>query len=228
MTREDHGVLIPTAKTAAPRPYMRQTRKSLAFTLSLATLAFTMALPSAASTTFPPIVKSRWGVSVLMKGDADGCTLCHQDDNGGYGTATRPFGKTMLKLHVIGKTPESLPNALDYDKSHAIDSDGDSIGDYQELAVDHTNPNDPKSFVLPPPPPDGGSEGGAGGATSSNDEGGQPNAVEPPPYEPPPADDLPPPFEHGCALAPSSTHDGLVAFVALATALATRRRRRAR
>lgn len=201
--------------------------KTLAFTVGVAVCACAISRASSASTTFPPIVKSRWGVSVLVSGDADGCTLCHQDDNGGYGTATRRFGKTMLKLHVSGKTPESLPSALDYDKSHAIDSDGDSIGDYQELAIDHTNPNDPKSFTLPPPPPDAGSEGGAGG-TASSDEGGQPSVVEPPPYEPPPTDDLPPPFEHGCALAPASTHGGLVAFVTLATALAARRRRRAR
>ena len=204
------------------RPWLRTVTTAIAGTLLVLGLART----APASTTFPPIVKSHWNVSTLAKGDADGCTLCHRDDAGGFGTATRPFGKTMLRLHVIGATPDTLPKALDTDRSQALDSDGDKISDYQELVVDHTNPNDPKSFTLPPPPPPDGGEGGQSGGASSGGEGDQPSSPAPPPYTPPASDDLPPPFEHGCALAPDAAAGGFMPWLAVALAALAHKRRR--
>ena len=185
---------------------------------------------ASASSTYPDIVKKTWNISGNLAGaSAQGCTLCHQNDEGGFGTATRPFGKTMLSQHAIGATPDSLPGALNRDRALALDSDGDKVSDYQELAIDRTNPNDPKSFkLLPPPPPDAGSGGQGGDSGTDGGQGGQTDLGLPPPYSAPPLEDLPPPFEHGCALAPAPTCGGFAASLALALAAFARRRSRQR
>jgi hypothetical protein len=198
--------------------------------ISIATLVLGVTRTAAADAAFPDIIKKRWNITSFAGATAEGCTLCHQNNDGGPATATRPFGKTMLKLRVIGVVPDTLPPALDRDRQGNIDSDGDKVSDYQELVVDHTNPNDPKSFVVPPLPDAGVGEGGQGGATSSGGEGGQQGVSEPAAYTPPPLADLPPPFEHGCTLAAGAPSDGFAALFALGvtTSLLVKRRRRAR
>lgn len=208
------------------------TRRNLRRLTALAVGVLTGALAgtASASSTYPDIVKKTWNITGNLAGaSAMGCTLCHQNDDGGFGTATRPFGKTMLSQHAIGATPDSLPGALNRDRSLALDSDGDKVSDYQELALDHTNPNDPKSFKLPPPPaPDAGGGGQGGDSGTDGGQGGQTALVSPPPYSAPPLEDLPPPFEHGCALAPAPACGGFAASLALALAAFARRRSRQR
>lgn len=169
--------------------------------LAVAAASLSLARNAAASSDFPSIVAKQWNISGRLAGaSAQGCTLCHKNDDGGFGTVNRAFGVTMhTRLHVVGGEPDTLRSALDNDKSHALDSDGDEISDWQELAVDHTNPNDPKDFKLPPPPPPDAGSAGEGGQSSVGNGGGQGSSSEPPPYRPTPAGDLPPPFEHGCA-----------------------------
>jgi hypothetical protein len=236
MPHDHHAISARASKNGGRAPGVHAYFLRPLLALSIAGLAFGFARNAAADATFPPILKSHWGISSFPGATADGCTLCHQTDAGGNGTATRPFGKTMKALRVIGTSPDTLPPALDYDRSHVIDSDGDGVGDYQELVVDHTNPNDPKSYVKPPPKmmtttPDGeGGQGGDTGTTVTGNDGGQPSVVEPPPFDLPPLGDLPPPYQHGCVVTAGSKRAGSSGILALALALTTataRRRRRA-
>jgi MYXO-CTERM domain-containing protein len=190
-------------------------------------VAVTLLSPRTAHATdgFPQTIKSYWRINKLpVKGQ--GCQLCHHDDSGG--TVTQPFGLQVRSHGAIKYENSSLQKALDYVYSHHTDSDGDGISDYQEIAVDGTNPNDRKDFKPPPAPPPDGGEGGQPSGTGTGGEGGQPSSVEPPPtYVPPPAEALPPPFEHGCAMT-SRPHGSSNLLVMLALAVLGRRSGRRR
>ncbi len=205
--------------------------------LSLCASFLAVARPSHASQEYPADLEAYWQIkSKRLPVPGMGCRLCHQSDDGGIGTATQPFGNTMRAHGVKGADPQSLYPALQYVGQHAftapiVDSDGDGVPDYTEVAVDFTNPNDPASFVqhMTEPPPSGGAGGDSGGedAGGAGGQGALQQPSEPPVFEPPSAADLPPTFVHGCATAPAASHRSFV-IAALAGALALVRRRRRR
>jgi len=162
--------------------------------------------------------------------------LCHGSEAGGKNTATQPFGVTLrTKARVVGANAGSLRTGLSYVATHATNSDGDPVSDYEEIALDGTDPNDAHKFVPPappPPPPDGGGEGGAAGAHGEGGGGGQAGETPTTParsdYPPlPPPEDLPPPYVHGCAMNAAGTDSERGLALLLAAAVAVLRRRRA-
>lgn len=68
--------------------------------------------------------------------DNSGCTICHADNNGGLGTATKPFGRYMK---TQGLTPfndtklSSILGQLQAESPHATDTNCDGVPDVDEL-----------------------------------------------------------------------------------------------
>jgi hypothetical protein len=76
--------------------------------------------------------------------------LCHQTEAGGDHTVTRPFGRTMMELGARGNGDlGSLRAALR--GAREADSDGDGVGDVEELLDGARDPNRPEIEL-----PDGG------------------------------------------------------------------------
>lgn len=101
--------------------------------LSLALSLFSSA--AGASQDFPDVTRDYLGLGCTPQ-----CTICHTDNFGGYGTATRPFGQTLLDNDVVGTDDDSLREAL------------------QVLAAAEGNPQD------------GGTQGAAGASSGGGDE----------------------------------------------------------
>jgi hypothetical protein len=168
-----------------------------------------------ASPTFPPAIKSLWGVSRFPSAAGrEGCLLCHATDVGGVvGT---PFGRTAKARGASGNNDfASLSRALDGIRSSGVDSDGDEIGDYLEIARDRTDPNDPDDFVVPEP--SGGGAGGEPGSAGGAASGGV--GVVEPPVELPDFGEFPPLPQHGCEVSPGGD-GGLHATASFAIVLA--------
>jgi hypothetical protein len=100
------------------------------FLASIALLLAFSAAPSAfASITFPPTIQSQLGLV-----SAPPCTLCHRNDDGGFGTIVTPFGRTMMNRYgVTAVNVASLKAALASDEADRLDSDGDGVSDIDEL-----------------------------------------------------------------------------------------------
>ncbi len=160
-----------------------------------------------ASETFPGTLKGAWNVTKLpVKGE--GCLLCHMTDPGKRTNATRPFAVTLVRNGAKGTDSGSLRGALERVRVQAVNSDGDPISDYRELAIDGTNPNDPSSYVAPVIPMPEGGAGGEGGASGAGAGGDMAVAG---PYFPPGGFSGPPPFEHGCSFVarPDESRNGV-------------------
>lgn len=71
--------------------------------------------------------------------DAPSCGLCH-DGATTFGTVTTPFGASMLAAGLEASDEDSLIAALATLQSDGTDSDGDGVGDIDEL-LDGTDPN---------------------------------------------------------------------------------------
>ena len=191
-----------------------------AFVLS----AFVLLAPAAgASPTFPPAIKNLWGVSRFpAAAGREGCLLCHATEAGGVvGT---PFGSTAKARGAAGNNDlTSLSRALNAIRSSGVDSDADDISDYQEIARDRSDPNDPDDFVVPEP--SAGGAGGEQGYAGANASGGV--GLSQPPEEIPNLGEVPPLPQHGCAVSSSRPNDirltPVFVFV-FALALAGRRR----
>jgi hypothetical protein len=193
--------------------------------LALSALALLAPGVGLASPTFPPAIKSSWGVSRFPEAAGrEGCLLCHATEVGGVvGT---PFGRTAKARGAAGTDNLTLlKRALDAIRSSGVDSDGDEIGDYQEIARDRTDPNDPDDYVVPEP-----SGGGAGGETGRGGIGasGGHDPVDRP-EEPPSFGELTPLPAHGCGVAGGEAagfgHVSLL-VIAFACVRAARQRRR--
>jgi hypothetical protein len=69
---------------------------------------------------------------------APACTLCHRDNLGGLGTVEKPFGLTAMYRGLNGTNGSSvLPGLLDDMEADGVDSDGDGVGDIEELRMRH-------------------------------------------------------------------------------------------
>ena len=62
------------------------------------------------------------------------CALCHATTAGG-GPVTQPFGKSMLARGLRGGNAASLTTALQALAAEGTDSDGDGVGDIEELSM---------------------------------------------------------------------------------------------
>ncbi len=71
--------------------------------------------------------------------NAPSCALCHVGVTT-LGTVTTPFGMSMLDAGLVASDPDSLVVALATLESEGTDSDGDGVGDIDEL-IDGTDPN---------------------------------------------------------------------------------------
>lgn len=90
-----------------------------------------------ASPTFPDSVKSDLNLSY-----SPACTLCHNNQSGGAGTATQPFAVSMKADGLISGDRPSVQMALTKMTSDKTDSDKGGVDDVTELK-NGTNPNDP-------------------------------------------------------------------------------------
>jgi hypothetical protein len=98
----------------------------LRWLLAAATLG---AAPGAwASSAFPGQIQQELGMSC-----APPCTLCHRDNQGGLGTAGKPFADQMVTAGLEAREPDRIRPALDALEAAATDSDGDGVPDVEEL-----------------------------------------------------------------------------------------------
>jgi len=60
------------------------------------------------SSIYPPEVRAHLSLSYTPA-----CTLCHETESGGFGTVTKPFGKSMMARGLVAQNLGSLDTALD-------------------------------------------------------------------------------------------------------------------
>jgi len=81
-----------------------------------------------ASQSFPDTVKDEWRLP-----EVPACTLCHQSLLGGFGTATRPFGRVLLRDGATAADTSALRAALRALQADNSDVDHDGVSDFDEL-----------------------------------------------------------------------------------------------
>ena len=114
-------------------------------------------------------------------GFGGGCPSCHNNQVGGLGTVTQPFGVTMMELGLKAADVSTLYEALTLLEPSNRDSDGDTISDFDELGPEG-DPNDPT--VSP--------------------EGAAPIPTTPAPVEPQPSTTAAPPASSTATPTPTS------------------------
>ena len=105
---------------------------------STAALAATALLAGAASASadYPATVKSHLSLKSTPE-----CALCHSGGMTGIGTVNTPFGTTArTKYNLVPGDTTLLTSVLDKMKADGVDSDGDKVGDIDEL-IAGTDPN---------------------------------------------------------------------------------------
>lgn len=105
--------------------------------------ALLLASPSAhASSGYPGAIATKYSVA------APQCTLCHNNPQGGGGTATQPFAATMIPLGLSGgSATDKLTAALD---ANTADTDGDGKTDVDEIKAGE-DPNVSGGTPVEPP-----------------------------------------------------------------------------
>jgi hypothetical protein len=96
---------------------------------------------ASASPNFPPEVKKEWDLPTIPD-----CIVCHQNDQGGFGTATKPFARSLEREGLVAEDVGSLDKALAALKSQNTDSDGDGISDIDELQMGSDPDDGPGTF----------------------------------------------------------------------------------
>lgn len=102
--------------------------------LILATLAH-------ASSSYPGVVAEELSV------DTPACTLCHEGAPT-IGTVTTPFGAALMDLGLTAQDDATLAEVLAELEAEGTDSDGDGVGDIQEL-LDGSDPNSSGATITP-------------------------------------------------------------------------------
>jgi hypothetical protein len=110
---------------------------------ALAVIALGPCKAAWASPTFPAELENKLGLSGQPK-----CTICHATDQGGIGTAVKPFGVSMRELGTVRGNPASLLHAIDAAEAQKLDSDSDGVPDIDELRAG-TDPNDGSTLPIP-------------------------------------------------------------------------------
>lgn len=103
-----------------------------------------------ASVTFPPLLQAKLGLDEVPYAPL-GCQLCHSDDKGGPQTATKPFGRAVLRAGAVGGNPPSMLAALGTLETDGTDSDFDGVPDIAELRSGE-DPNVPADGSMAPAP----------------------------------------------------------------------------
>jgi len=87
-----------------------------------------------ATAEFPALIQQHLNITCTDGGTATpDCIICHQNDNGGLGTATRPFGAWMKSNGLSAFNDSELETLLDKAKSEGVDTNCDGIPDIIEL-----------------------------------------------------------------------------------------------
>jgi hypothetical protein len=84
---------------------------------------------AAATSSFPSDIKSELNAPSVLS-----CALCHATAAGG-GPVTQPFGQSMMARGLRGGNTGSLATALQALEAEGTDSDGDGLGDVEELRM---------------------------------------------------------------------------------------------
>jgi len=95
--------------------------------LALAALLLGVAAPAGATSTFPARI-----VAELDLRAEPACSLCHEGATA-RGTVTTPFGTSLRERGLLAYDEQSLVNALMALEGEGTDSDGDGVGDIEEL-----------------------------------------------------------------------------------------------
>jgi hypothetical protein len=90
-----------------------------------------------ASQSFPDTIKDEW----QLPGDPP-CTLCHQTLLGGFGTATKAFGRALIRNGATAADTNALRRALRSLQRANSDVDHDGTSDFDELQTG-TDPDQP-------------------------------------------------------------------------------------
>ena len=111
-------------------------RRSTLFAFA-STLTLLVAPRARATAEFPQQMVTDLSISCANPiWDNNGCTICHTDNNGGLGTATKPFGRYMK---TQGLTPfndtklSSILGQLQAESPHTTDTNCDGVPDIDEL-----------------------------------------------------------------------------------------------
>ncbi len=100
-----------------------------------------LSAPAFASYAYPAEVASYLGLACTPQ-----CTICHETNSGGQGTANQPFALAMKARGLTGLSNfDLLHAALDQMTTDGVDSDGDGIIDTDALAQG-MDPNTGVSF----------------------------------------------------------------------------------
>lgn len=126
--------------TASPRHPLRRPSPVVRALVNLSLLAVTVswAGAAAASPTFPEALAEAAG----MGSCTPGCSVCHQDNNGGQGTASKKFATSMLVGGLLPMNPGTVKIAVESLRGSNKDTDGDMKSDIAELAAGQ-DPNFP-------------------------------------------------------------------------------------
>jgi hypothetical protein len=110
------------------------------------TAAFGLARAAQASPSYPEEIEAALGMSCPPP-----CTICHDTQAGGVGTARTKFAAAMIDKGLTKQDPARIRPALDALEAAGaspdagpggVDSDGDGVGDVEELRQDR-DPNGP-------------------------------------------------------------------------------------
>lgn len=123
-------------------------------------ILLTAAPPAAATPTFPARIAAE-----LELANAPQCSLCHEGATQ-KGTVITPFGTSMRSRGLVAYDEASLANALLALEGEGTDSDGDGVGDIEELRQE-ADPNVGEGGEAAIIPEYGCSAGLRGGSASS-------------------------------------------------------------
>jgi hypothetical protein len=84
---------------------------------------------------FPGVIQQQLNLSTQPP-----CTICHQTDAGGFGTATKPFALYLKSRGLAPFDEQSLITALAAAEAEHHDSNGNGVPDIDELKAGH-DPN---------------------------------------------------------------------------------------